>query len=63
VNEHNNSNYGASLALSQSIQDKEELDYFLNELNSIEMINDVPLMTRRLETHKEDPMQEMVEIY
>jgi hypothetical protein len=27
------------------------------------MINELPLMTRRQENHKEDPMQELLEIY
>ena len=53
----------ASLAMSQSIQEKEELDYFLSELEHILKQNEVPLMTRRLENHKEDPMQELVEVY
>lgn len=52
-----------SLAMSQSIQEKEELDYFLGELENIEKINEVPLMTRRLQNHQEDPMQELLEIY
>lgn len=52
-----------SLAMSQSIQDREELDYFLSELHAIEKQNEIPMMTRRLESHKEDPMQELLEIY
>lgn len=35
----------------------------MGELENIEQMNQVPLMTRRLESHKEDPMQEMLEIY
>jgi len=45
------------------VQDKEELDYFEGELERIAQIIEVPLMTRRLENHLDDPMEELLEVY
>ena len=46
-----------------SVQDKEELDYFEGELDRIAQVIEVPLMTRRLENHLDDPMEELLEVY
>ena len=39
------------------------MDYFDPELKSFQALIEVPLMTRRLESHKEDPMEELMEVY
>ena len=52
---------GQSVAMS--VQDKEELDYFEGELEAIAATIEVPLMTRRLENHLDDPMEELLEVY
>ena len=46
-----------------SEDEKAEMEYFLGELEHIQKIVDVPLMTRRLENHKDDPMDELMEVY
>ena len=49
--------------MTMSVQDKEELDYFEAELDRIAQTIEVPLMTRRLEHHLDDPMEELLEVY
>ena len=39
------------------------MDYFDAELKRFKEMIEVPLMTRRLESHKEDPMEELMEVY
>lgn len=51
------------MSMTMSVQDKEELDYFEGELERIAQIIEVPLMTRRLENHLDDPMEELLEVY
>jgi len=46
-----------------SEDEKAEMEYFLGELEHIQKFVDVPLMTRRLENHKDDPMDELMEVY
>ena len=47
----------------QSANEKQELDFFVGELERMQGFVDVPLMTRRLENHKEDAMEELMEVY
>ena len=51
------------MQLTMSVQDTEELDYFLAELDHIQQLISVSLMTRRLDNHQDDPMEELLEVY
>lgn len=46
-----------------STNEREELDFFVGELERMQHFVDVPLMTRRLENHKEDALEELMEVY
>jgi len=39
------------------------MEYILGELERIQNFVNVPLMTRRLEIHKDDPMDELMDVY
>ena len=39
------------------------MDQLESELKKIERLIKIDLMTRRLEIHKEDPMEELLEVY
>jgi hypothetical protein len=49
--------------LAQSQQERDEIDYFEQELERISKIVKVPLMTRRQNKIKEDPFEELMEVY
>ena len=44
-------------------QDKQEMDQLEGDLKKIQKLVQVDLMTRRLDSHKEDPMEELMEVY
>lgn len=46
-----------------SKNEKDELDFFVQELERMQGFVDVPLMTRRMDDHKEDAMEELMEVY
>ena len=46
-----------------SRNEKDELDFFVSELVRMQGFVDVPLMTRRMDDHKEDAMEELMEVY
>lgn len=49
--------------LAQSQHEKDEIDYFESELKNIAKIVKVPLITRRQNYIKEDPFEELMEVY
>ena len=49
--------------MQRSQKEKQEMDYFDQELSRISQLIEVPLMTRRQDSHKEDPMEELMEVY
>ena len=49
--------------LAQSKHEKDEIDYFETELNHIQQLVSIPLMTRREDITKDDPMEELMEVY
>ena len=46
-----------------SVHEQEDMNYFESELKRLETTIEVPMRTRRLETHHSDPMDELVEVY
>ena len=49
--------------LAQSQHEKDEIDYFESELLKIAKIVKVPLITRRQNHIKDDPFEELMEVY
>ncbi len=49
--------------VGRSSHEMEEMNFFEQELNRMQKLIQVPLMTRRLDCHKEDPMEELMEVY
>ena len=47
----------------ESQRDSDNIDYFKQELERIQEYCLAPLMTKRLQIHKEDPMDELLEVY
>ena len=39
------------------------MDYFINELDRIQQLAEVPLMAKRMDKHKDDAMEELMEVY
>ena len=59
----NNLESSSHAKLAQSQHEKEEIDYFEAELKKIAKIVKVPLITRRQNHIKEDPFEELMEVY
>ena len=49
--------------VNDDLKDNQDIEYFSEELRKIKEIVNIPLMTRRLELYKEDPMEELMEVY
>lgn len=49
--------------VNEDVKDNQDIEYFSEELKKIKEIVNIALMTRRLEIHKEDPMEELMEVY
>ena len=49
--------------VNEDVKDNQDIEYFSEELKKIKEIVNISLMTRRLEIHKEDPMEELMEVY
>ena len=39
------------------------MNFFEQEIGRMQRLVQVPLMTRRLDSHKDDPMEELMEVY
>jgi chromosome segregation ATPase len=46
-----------------SVHEQEDMNYFESELKRLETTIEVPMRTRRLESHHNDPMDELVDVY
>jgi len=49
--------------VGRSTHELEEMNFFEQELNRMQALISIPLMTRRLDVHKDDPMEELMEVY
>ena len=46
-----------------SIQEKFDITYFEETLNKLKEMNKIPIIEKRQERHKDDPIEELNEIY